>query len=325
MIYLESSNTNPSFNLALEQYAFETLAGDDDIFMLWQNDNAVIIGLHQNTAEEINSSFINENNISVIRRLSGGGAVFHDLGNLNYSFISKVQAIEAVDFAQQSERIAQALISLGLRVEFSGRNDMTIDGRKFSGGAAYCRDGKLLYHGTLLFNTDLEKMSEALRVNSDKLVSKSVKSIRARVVNLSDYLDIDIDEFKARIRKAIAGDAAEYALGTAESATVEAISRERYGTWEWNFGRNPEYDVIKRKRIEGFGSLRITMSVEHGKIAGFSTDGDYFGNKKCGDVAAALHGVRLELADVTEAMGALKFEEFYEGIDVETFARLVVE
>ena len=325
MIYLESSNTNPSFNLALEQYAFETLAGDDDIFMLWQNDNAVIIGLHQNTAEEINSSFINENNISVVRRLSGGGAVFHDLGNLNYSFISKVQAIEAIDFAEQSDRIAKALISLGLRVEFSGRNDMTIDDRKFSGGAAYCRDGKLLYHGTLLFNTDLEKMSEALRVKEDKLVSKSVKSIRARVVNLSDYLEIDIDEFKAGIRMAIAGGAAEYTLSAAESSAVEAINSKRYGTWEWNFGRNPEYDVVKRKRIEGFGSLRITMSIEHGKIAGFSTDGDYFGNKKCDDVATALHGVRLELADIAKALNALRLEEYYEGIDADTFARLIAE
>jgi lipoate-protein ligase A len=325
MIYLESNSVDPAYNLALEQYAFDALSQNDDVFMLWQNSDSVIVGLHQNTIEEINRGFVEKNAIHVVRRLSGGGAVFHDLGNLNYTFITHIEDASSIDFAGSCKPIADALISMGLPVEFSGRNDMTIDGKKFSGNARYYRDGRLMHHGTLLFDTDLDKMSQALLVPVDKLVSKSVKSVRSRVINLCDYLDATIDEFWASVRKSVAGDIPAHTLSVQDRRAVESIKRDRYDTWEWNYGKSPEFSVEKRRRIEKFGAIRLRMSAAGGKITGFATDGDYFGVKTCDDVAAALLGVELESSALLSALNSVDLSNYYEGLYVEEFVRLILE
>ena len=325
MRYIESRVTDPAFNLALEQYAFDVLSRDDDIFMLWQNHDSVIVGLHQNTMEEINRGFVDENNIPVIRRLSGGGAVFHDLGNLNFTFITRVDDTDDIDFDRSCRPIADALLSMGARVEVSGRNDMTIDGRKFSGNARYYRDGRLMHHGTLLFDTDFSKMAEVLSVADDKLVSKGVKSIRSRVTNLSEYLDMTVTEFWSSLRESIAGDMPVYALSEQDHAAINAIRNERYGTWDWNYGKSAEFNIVKRRRLDGFGAIRISYSARNGKITDFATDGDYFGSRPCTDVSAALHGVKLERDALTDALGELEFGQYYEKLTKDEFVRLIIE
>jgi lipoate-protein ligase A len=328
MRYLESPSTDPVLNLALEQYVFDTLSGKDEFFMLWQNSDSVIVGLHQNTAEEINRAYIDCSGIPVVRRLSGGGAVFHDLGNLNFSFITSAPDTGKLDFRLSCRPIVEALQELGIQAESSGRNDLTIDGKKFSGNARYLRSGRLMHHGTILFDTNLEKMSEVLRVSEDKIVSKGVKSIRARVANLRTYLPRDMTamEFRHFLRDSIAGKRKmpPYPMTERDWDAVEAIRRQRYGSWEWNYGQSPDYSIKKRRRLPGFGDIRISMQVENGKITAFASDGDYFGNRPCAEIAAVLFSTKLEERALQEALSTVPFEEFYEGLSRDEFIQLIL-
>jgi len=247
--YLESTSTDPAFNLALEQYAFDTLSHDDGFFMLWRNRDCVVVGLNQNTENEINREYLDANGIMVIRRLSGGGAVFHDLGNLNFTFITRT-ADNATGFEVSMRPVADALTGLGLAVELIGRNDMTLGGMKISGSAQYLRDGKLMHHGTLLFDTDLEKMNEALNVSGEKLASKGIKSVRARVTNIREHLreDMTMDDFITSMRNSIAAKMQVYTLNEHDLHAVVAIKRARYDTGEWNYGKSPD-DLVKLIRL----------------------------------------------------------------------------
>ena len=325
MWYIEGSETNPAFNLALEQYAFDVLSLEKDIFMLWQNSDTVIVGLHQNTAQEINKGFIDKENIPVIRRLSGGGAVFHDKGNLNFTFITREPDESTIDFASSCKPIADALNSMGIPVEFRGRNDMTVEGKKFSGNARYYRDGRLMHHGTILFDVNLDNLAKSLHVADDKLISKGVKSVRSRVTNLREYIDIDVFEFWSKLKNTMADDLPEYKLTEQDLAAINKIKAERYGTWEWNYGRSPAFSIEKRRRIEGFGSIRISMEANKGRITAFATDGDYFGVKPFTDVASALIGVQLERSAILQALKQIKLSDYYDNLEAEAFVGLILE
>ena len=314
-------------NLALEQHVFDTLAREDGFFMLWRNNNAVIIGLHQNTAEEVDLSYADGNGIKIVRRLSGGGAVFHDLGNLNFTFITNAENAEKVDAEHFTRPIAEALECLGVEIMISGRNDMTINGRKFSGNASCLRGGRLLYHGTLLFDTDLDKMSSVLRVSNDKIVSKGISSVRDRVTNIRDHLpqSMSLDDFWAHMRRSVAADMPVYMLAGRDIDAVDTIRRERYDTWDWNFGRSPGYSIIKKRLVPGFGTIRICMEVKDGKIAAYKTDGDYFGNRLCDGVAAALYGARLAPDALRTALSGLVLDEYYRGLGTDELVGLIIE
>ena len=245
MRYLESGSNDPAFNLALEQYAFDALSHADDFTMLWKNRDCVVVGVNQSTLDEINAQYIEDNAIPVVRRLSGGGAVYHDLGNLNFTFITRVGDI-ADSFEVSMRPIADALASLDLDVCLSGRNDMTLGDSKISGSAQYLKDGKLMHHGTLLFDTNLEKMSKALRVSDEKLASKGIKSVRSRVTNIREHLteDMTMDEFFTHMRRAIAGSVPAYDLCAHDMQAINEIKRARYDTQEWNFGKSPD-ELVK--------------------------------------------------------------------------------
>lgn len=187
MIYVKSNSTKPQFNLALEEYVFEHLDEYGEIFMLWQNEPSIIVGKHQNTIEEINTKYVKENNINVVRRLSGGGAVYHDLGNLNYTIISKDEGSKGFDFKTFSQPVIDVLADLGIRAEFTGRNDIVIGDQKFCGNAQYMKKGKVLHHGAILFDTELDVLGKSLKVSKDKIASKGVKSVRSRVTNIKDH------------------------------------------------------------------------------------------------------------------------------------------
>lgn len=205
MKFIENNSIDPHYNLAFEEYIFKHLESDEDFVLLWRNGPSIIVGKNQNTIEEINLEYVKENNINVVRRVTGGGAVYHDLGNLNFSFITKPKSNDLIDFQTYNVPIIKALQKLGVNCQLSGRNDLTIDGRKFSGIAQSIIKGKVLNHGTLLFDSELDALTKALNVKRDKIESKGIKSVASRVTNIKTYVidDVDVLRFKELLLKSI--------------------------------------------------------------------------------------------------------------------------
>jgi lipoate-protein ligase A len=326
MIYAESASTDPFVNLALEQHVFDNLPRDERYFMLWQNAGAVIVGKHQNTAEEINAAYVKERGIRVARRLSGGGAVYHDLGNLNFSFIADAADAERLNFSLFCKPIVDVLAKMGVRAEIGGRNDMTVDGKKFSGNAQYVKQGRVLHHGTILFDSDLDVVEQALRVAPDKIASKGVKSVRSRVTNLRDRLprDLSRDAFKDAVKRGVVGNAAPYVFSETDTKAVERLRDERYAAWEWNFGFSPKYSVCKEKRAEQCGKVQIFMEIENSCITRFASFGDYFGADDAGDLWRALLGSRLREADLMRALADVDVGYYYNNLSREALVDIIL-
>ena len=278
--YLDLMTTDPSYNLAMEQYVFDCLPRDRMYFMLWQNDNAIIVGKYQNTIAEINEETVRERGIRVVRRLSGGGAVYHDMGNLNFTFITDVGESNALDLKLFCEPVVRTLATLGVKAEVNGRNDITIDGKKFSGNSQYIRQGRVMHHGTIMFDSDLSVVSEALRVDPTKIQTKGIRSVRSRVTNVAEHLPekVTLPEFRRilleNILKENPGEA--YPLTQDDLAAVEKLRAERYATWDWNYGFSPVCTMLRRRRVDGCGMIEAYITVEHGKIAALSFKGDFF-------------------------------------------------
>ncbi|MDR2179210.1 MAG: lipoate--protein ligase [Synergistaceae bacterium] len=289
MYVVENKNTKPQYNLALEEYLCLRATRDGSrFFMLWQNEPSIIVGRFQNTLEEIDTAFVEERGIHVVRRNSGGGAVYHDLGNINYSFVlpdSSGEFSSAFDFAFFTEPIIRALAALGVAAESSGRNDLAIQGKKVSGGAQFRRGGVTLHHGTLLYNVDLEVLSQALRPSQDKFQSKAVKSVRSRVGNIMPFLPspLPVAEFQERLQRGIQG-LTPLTLERDALEEVEKLEKEKYSTWEWNYGASPRFTERKRRRFP-WGGAEAFLVVEEGTVVECSFRGDYFGS---GDYAPLL-------------------------------------
>lgn len=277
--YIRVDTTDPAFNLALEEYVFENLSKDYNYFILWQNAPTVVIGRHQNTFNEVNEAYIRENNIRVVRRLSGGGAVYHDLGNLNFTFIQDAAGKEP-DLALFCHPVAKAIRSLGANAEVNGRNDITVDGMKFSGNAQYVKNGRVMHHGTLLFDSRLENAANALRPDPEKIKAKGVASVRSRITNLKPLLaeGTTLDTFREALLKALFEDEEmeNYSLTDADIAAITALKESRYDTWAWNWGASPACDMTLSGRIEGCGRLTLQFRIEKGSIVSANLFGDFF-------------------------------------------------
>ena len=278
--YIQVDTTDPAFNLALEEYVFENLSKDYNYFILWQNAPTVVIGRHQNTFNEVDEAFIRENNIRVVRRLSGGGAVYHDLGNLNFTFIQDAAGKEP-DLALFCNPVAQAIRTLGAEAQVNGRNDITVDGMKFSGNAQYVKYGRVMHHGTLLFDSQLEIAGKALRPDPDKIKAKGVASVRSRITNLKPLLapGTTLESFRSALLHALFEneEMERYTLSDADIAAISALKESRYDTWQWNWGASPACDMRFSARIEGCGRIELHFRVEKGYIKEASAYGDFFG------------------------------------------------
>jgi len=323
-IYIESRDTNPHHNLALEQLVFEKLGGENNCFMLWQNNNSIIIGRHQNTLEEIDPDFVKENNITVARRLSGGGAVYHDLGNLNFTFITAADNQKGIDFSAFCQPIKEALCSLGVPVEFSGRNDMTVEGKKFSGNAQYVKDGKVMHHGTILYDSDLQVLSHALKPPGDKIESRGIKSVKSRVTNIRPYMktDMPITDFWTALKNYFFGafDMREFALTAAYNAEVEELRQKVYSQWSWNYGSSPPYSLRKVRRIEGCGKIEILLDVaKEGIIKNIAFYGDFFGNRELSELGEKMIGLHLEYNELAAALENPDFSEYIYNLTMKDF------
>ncbi|MGE4529130.1 MAG: lipoate--protein ligase [Rhodospirillaceae bacterium] len=329
MYYLESDSTDPYFNLALEQLVFDRLDPQHEYFMLWRNDNAIIVGKHQNTAGEIDAEFVREKGIRVVRRLSGGGTVYHDLGNVNFTFIVSGADKRAFDFGTFCRPVVRALAQLGVTAEINGRNDMTIDGKKFSGNAQYRKRGRVMHHGTILYDSDLSVLGKALVVPKDKIESKGLKSVQSRVANVKDYMaeDIGVARFMAELRAAMFREyeMRPYALTEEDLAEARRLQREVYATWAWNYGESPAYSIRKERRVEGCGKIEVHMDVTKGAIARIAFFGDYFGNAESADLCRLLQGAPLERESLRAALSGVEIGAYFHNLDLESFLAILTE
>lgn len=322
MINIINNCNNPRFNLALEEYALNHLHPENELVILWQNKPTVVVGRNQNTIEEVNENFIKKNDIQVVRRLSGGGAVYHDLGNLNFTYIIKGQKNVVSNFRKFTEPVLKALQSLGVPAEFSGRNDLTIEGKKFSGNAQYWSKGRLLHHGTILFNSDLKVVQDALLVKQDKLVSKGVKSVRSRVTNVASYLPehFTIEEFKKVLLTHLLneGKYQNYELTAEDLENIKNIMDERYNQWSWNYGKSPAFSTEKAMRFPG-GRLELKLNVNKGLIKDIGIYGDFFGRKDVEELAKTLQGKKYQKDEIREILKSISFEEYFLAITIDQF------
>lgn len=329
MLFIDNQNvTDPRINLAIEEYALKHLDVENTYLLFYINEPSIIIGKHQNTVEEIHVDYVRENGIHVVRRLSGGGAVYHDLGNLNFSFITKDDGKSFANFRKFTDPVIRALRELGLNAELSGRNDILIEGKKISGNAQFSSRGRMFSHGTLMFDVNLDRVEKALQVKKDKIESKGIKSVRSRVANITDFLKqpMSILEFSSYLLKHIfAGQVPvpEYILSEADWQEIHKISKERYQNWDWNFGESPEFNVMRSKRFS-IGSIDVRLDVgEKGIIKNCKIYGDFFGVGDVADIENRLIGRRYDRDDIEAALSDIEVKHYFGEITKEEFIDLI--
>ena len=306
--------TDPYYNLALEEYLL-THYMDGNIVMLWQNDNTIVVGRHQNTIEEINQQYVKEHGIKVVRRTTGGGAVYHDLGNLNYSYITDRED-ESIDGGMKrfAEPVIQALKELGADAEFSGRNDILIEGRKISGTAQRIYKQRILHHGCLLFNADLSVVAASLKVRAEKFRSKAIKSVKSRVGNIADFLPdtVALEQFEETLtRTLLSGESYQILeLSPEEFLEVQKLRDEKYATWEWNYGHPAKCSIHNYQKYAG-GVLEVYLEVKGGKILECRIYGDFMALLPAAEVEKRLTGCNYKYEDVLSVLDELTLPDYF--------------
>lgn len=325
MKYIESNSTDPYFNLALEEYVFEKLPKDEGYFMLWQNENTIVIGKYQNAAEEVNQQVVDENNIRVARRLSGGGAVYHDMGNLNFTFVVDKKDMEGLNFKMFIAPIVETLKNFGVTAEFNGRNDITIDGKKFSGNSQYIKKGRVMHHGCIMLDSNMANVASALNVKAAKFQSKNVKSVKSRVttINANAEKKITMEEFKSALKAHILGDSSvvPYELSEQDIKEIEKLRDEKYATWEWRYGKGAKYEMTREEKFEA-GLVTVDLTAKAGRIEGISISGDFFGNGDITELEEGLVGAVLD-ETLADKLKELNLGEYMTGISAEELSRLI--
>lgn len=330
MIYIVNKSTKPDYNIALEEYCFKKLLQHDKIFILWINEPAIIVGKHQNTIEEINSEYVKENGIHVVRRISGGGAVYHDLNNLNYTIISNEDKGNEFDFKTFSQPVIDTLAKLGVKAEFTGRNDIVIDEKKICGNAQAYFKGRVMHHGCILFDTDLSVLAKALKAPKDKIVSKSTKSVRSAVDNILNHLPekISVHQFADKLLEQMKSEfpeMSEYQFSETELAEIEATRASKFGTWEWNYGNSPKFDIERNRRFQA-GKIQVFANVANSCIKEICFFGTFFGNNSdLSEVRNALIGTQYTPEAVRECLSKLDYNGWFAGFTLDELTEAIVE
>jgi len=328
MYFVIDKSTDPQWNLAAEEYLFKHL--NEPVFRLWQNENAVIVGHHQNALAEINIDYVSQNGIKVVRRLTGGGAVFHDLGNVNFTFIDNRIDNEDTSsmFARFTKPIIEALEGLGVKAYLEGRNDLLIDGRKFSGNAVAVYKNRVLQHGTLLFASSMADLSQALASRPEKFTGKSVQSNRSRVTNISEHLaqpmsvESFIDYMDNYIRNSRAKDYKLYSYSSKDLCEISKLKAEKYSKEWWNFGQSPKYQFSKVEKFNG-GLLEVYLNVEKGVISEIKIFGDYFFTKETAEIENLLVGTMHNYESVKSALIDIEISDYFSNISKEEFISIL--
>ncbi|MCA1030938.1 lipoate--protein ligase [Bacillus timonensis] len=328
MLFIDNKGiTDPRINLAIEEYALKNLNIHETYLLFYINEPSIIIGKNQNTVEEINTNYVEEKGIKVVRRLSGGGAVYHDLGNLNFSFITKDDGESFHNFKKFTEPVVEALHKLGVNAELSGRNDILAEGRKISGNAQFSTKGRMFSHGTLLFDSEIEHVVSALNVKKDKIESKGIKSIRSRVANIKEFLDepMTIEQFREMLLRYIfdsVGDIPTYELTEEDWSNIHQLSKERYQNWDWNYGKSPKFNLQHSHRFP-VGQIDIRLEVNKGVLDNCKIYGDFFGVGDVSDIEKLLIGTRYEKAEIEKALDQIDIKHYFGNISKEEFIQLV--
>ncbi|WP_144512276.1 lipoate--protein ligase [Bacillus sp. FJAT-22090] len=329
MFFIDNKGiTDPRINLAIEEYALNTMDVEKDSFLLFYiNQPSIIIGRNQNTVEEINTDFVEKNGIIPVRRLSGGGAVYHDLGNLNFSFLTKDDGDSFRNFKKFTQPVVDALQNMGVNAELSGRNDILAEGKKISGNAQFSTRGRMFSHGTLMFDTEIDAVVSALKVSKEKIESKGIKSVRSRVTNIAELLKepMTIEQFRSEILSSIFGGEENiqyWELTEEDWENIHKLSEERYQQWDWNFGKSPKFNMKHSHRFPT-GGVDVRLEVNKGIIEEVKVYGDFFGVGDMGEVEKLLTGKPYSKQAIEEALETIDVPKYFGGISKEELVHLI--
>jgi len=346
MLYVDNDNiTDPRINLAIEEHLLRNLRIEEPIVLFYINEPSVIIGRNQNSAEEIDPGYIDQRGIHVVRRISGGGAVYHDLGNLNFSFITQGSE-DLHNFARFTNPVIQVLGDLGVACELRGKSDIFAAGKKISGNAQYATASRMFSHGTLLFDTDIGEMLKALNPRQVKIESNAVQSVRNFVTNIRELLpfDMDVYELKQALLHGLFGrdlfgrgifrrgifrrgifekdDIPTYQLEVADWEQIQQISAERYGAWDWNYGHSPKFNIQKSDRFP-IGVIDVRIDVDGGIIQGIRIYGDFSGTRDVIDLEEQLVGIRYDPEAITESLSQVDLRSYFGELEKQAFVSLL--
>ena len=325
MRYLKNPSTNPYYNMAFDEYCLESLPIDEPVFFLWQNRPAVIVGYNQEVNTEVNLDYLKEKGIDLVRRVTGGGAVYHDLENLNYTIVGRSEDLER-DYPEYAALMMKALQALGVPATLSGRNDILVDGKKVSGFAKRVCKNRLMVHGTLMYNVDVNVLSHVLNPSTTKLQSKGIASVRSRVTNLCNYLPelSDIQAFKNRLEEILSNNYsdAEYKLSEADLAHIQRLPDEKFATWEWNYGRSPKATLVHSARL-ACGTVEIHLTLAENRFASCRFGGDFLGNLPASDVEKALTGIPYEINEIRKCLSKLEISRYFDRVSADNLLEMM--
>ena len=325
MKYLKNPSTNPYYNMAFDEYCLESLPIDEPVFFLWQNRPAVIVGYNQEVNTEVNLDYLKEKGIDLVRRVTGGGAVYHDMENLNYTIVGRSEDLER-DYPEYASIMVKALQTLGVPATLSGRNDILVEGRKVSGFAKrVCKD-RLMVHGTLMYNVDVDVLSHVLNPSTTKLQSKGIASVRSRVANLCEYLPEipDIQTFSQCLEEILSNNYTdtEYQLTETELAHIQQLTDKKFATWEWNYGRSPKATLVHSARL-ACGTVEIHLTLAENRIASCRFGGDFLGNLPASDVEKALTGIPYEINEIRKCLSKIEINRYFDRVLVDDLLEMM--
>ncbi|MBR6184103.1 MAG: lipoate--protein ligase [Bacteroidales bacterium] len=302
--------------MSFDEYCLEQYPSDDSFFYLWRNRPSVIIGLNQNAYSEVNLGYLQAHDIRLARRVTGGGAVYHDLQNLNYTIIGR-------DVLPQP--VVDALRSLGVPAELTGRNDIFVDGRKVSGYARRLWRDRQIIHGTLMYDVDLDTLARVLDVPGSKMAVKGIASVKSRVANLKDFLPQfrGLDELQAALQEILAAGDAGLPFDAERRAAVQRLSDAKFSTWDWIYGQSREADLVRSGKL-ACGTVEARLCLDRGVLTAVAFGGDFLGALPAAQLAQRLAGVRFERAALRETLDAAEVEKYFDGVSAEDLTALLL-